>query len=324
MTNTQCKFTATLTTAIAIAILNAPAAFGSVVDFDSFTSGQSVNGQGQWTVEDSFGNAHAPAFDEEVVDLGGGNNVWRISNGVTSSSYSDQPFSNRPAQVAGETNAGLYNDFGPDHTMPYSPPHSSATAMSPYFHAAWDFKSATGAAQPGMVTAISASASQSTLRETYISISDNGSTGLDLDFYDTTGNAAFNLTNLASDLSYADWHTVDMYIQFVDGIGPGAAGSEAGNDIVTLLVDGSPVFTGTTWESYFYNTADGGPAGTRAVNSLMFRESGTAVPANMGGGLYFDNVTVDNAVIPEPSTFVLAVAGAFGLFAVYRRRRRAA
>lgn len=297
-------------------------AIAAYFEAPTFIVNQSVNGQGGWTVQDAFGNS-GELFDEAIVD-DGGNQVWRISNAFTAASYSNQPFSHAAPLVAGETGAGLYNDYGGDHTMPYNPPLSSATAASPYFHGAFDFKSATGAAQSGINLAISAGASQSPLRESLFQIVDSG-LGFNIVFFDTTG-SAFNSTTVATGLSYTDWHTIEMYIEFVDGIGPGSAGSEAGNDILRILVNGTLVHTGTTWESYFHNISDGGiPApSARAVDSLLFRQVGTAVPANLGYGLFIDNVVVSNAsfstgiAIPEPATMTLGllVAGALA-----RRRR---
>ncbi len=285
-----------------------------LADFESFTANQSVNGQSGWTVEDSFGNS-GELFDEEIVDLSG-NQVWRISNSFTATSYSNQPFSHSAPQIAGQTGAGLYNDYGTNHTSPNSPPLSSGTAGSKFFYASWDFKSATGAAQPGMNMAVSASGKQSTLRMSYLNMQDTGS-GFNVGFFDTEG-TAFNGSTLATGLSYTDWHNVEMMIEFVDGIGPGAAGSEMGNDIMKVWVDGSLVHTGTTWESFFYNVADGGVPTTspRAVDSLLFRQSGTANMANAGAGFYFDNVVVSN--VPTPAS--AAILGLGGM-AAFRRRR---
>jgi len=315
-----------LITTLTVILTSASAALAATVNFDvpALILNQSVNGQGGWTVQDSFGNSGG-LFDEKVVDVGG-NRVWRISNAVTATSYSNQPFSQTAPVVAGETGAGLYNNYGNNHLSPNSPPLSSATAASPYFYGAWDFKSATGAAQSGISMAISPSAKQSTLRESFVQIVDPGAGGFNVNFFDTTG-TGFNFTSLATGLSYSDWHTLEMFIEFVDGIGPGAAGFEAGNDIVRILIDGALVHTGTTWESFFYNVNDAGiPApSARAVDSLLFRQSGTAVPGNAGGGLYFDNIIVSNAIFaaaiqtPEPSTFALA---AIGLMGIARRRRR--
>lgn len=284
------------------------------ITFDSFTTGTSVNGQGGWTVEDSFGNA-SELFDESVVDDGTGNKVWRMSNAAASTSYSNQPFSHKADAVAGETGAGLYNDYGSDHTNPNDPVLSSATAGSKNFYASWDFKSATNAEQDDLFLAISAGASQSTLRQTYIGIDGSDASGFELNFYDTTG-SSFVQTTLATGLSYSDWHTVEMYIDFVDGIGPG----NTGNDIVNILVDGALVHTGTTWESY-YDSLTGNP-GPRAVDSLLFRAS-SAAPGTSGNGIYFDNITVSNAqlnTVPEPSSLLIFGVAA-GTFIAGRRRR---
>lgn len=280
-------------------------------DFESFNAGASINGQGDWTVEDSFGNS-GELFDEAIVDLGG-NKAWRISNAYTASGYSNQPFSLSSPQIAGEIGAELFNDYGNDHTMPNNPPLSSGTATTRHFHASWDFKSVTGAAQDNISLAVSAGAKQSPLRMTYLAINDTGS-GFDLLFYDTTQNG-FNGTTVATGLSYTDWHNIEMQVQFNAGEGP----LNSGNDLVTISVNGSEVHSGGTWESYFAAVVDGGipTSAERAVDSLLFRQSGTATPGNVGNGLYIDNVEVTN--IPEPTS--LALLGLGGLIMARRRRK---
>ena len=288
-------------------------------DFESFSPNASVNSQGGWTVEDSFGNS-SELFDEEIVDDGTGNQVWRISNEFTTTSYSNQPFSSKADQVAGESGAGLFNDYGSDHSMPNSPPLSSAASTSKYFYTGFDFKSATDGAQTGLSITVSPSASQSTLRMSYLRITDSG-TGYDVDFFDTTG-SSFGNTVLATGLSYDDWHRLEMFVEFVDGIGPGTAGSEQGNDLVAIYLDGVLLHTGTTWESYFYNVADAGIPVTskRAVDSALFRMAGNANSGNSGGGFFIDNVDVSNAMIPEPQTLCLCMLG--GMYLASTRVRR--
>ena len=252
-------------------------------DFESFTLGQSVNGQGQWTVEDSFGNS-AELFDESIVDDGSGNQVWQFSNAVTNGSYSNQPFSSKSAQVAGESGAQLYNDYGLNHTLPNNPPLASAPATNNLFYGAWEFKSATGAPQADLSLTVSPGASQSTLRMSYLRMDDTGS-GFDLFFYDTTGTTFNGPTPIATGLNYSDWHKIEMYIEFVDGIGPGAVGSELGKRYREGLPRWQPDPYRHDLESYFYNVADSGPAGSpRGVDSLLFRMAGTANAANTGAG----------------------------------------
>jgi hypothetical protein len=304
---------------VVIASMSSSPASAAPINFDSFSVG-SVNGQGGWTVQDSFGNS-ANLFDQAVVDLGGGNKVWRASNAITSGSYSNQPFSQLAPLVAGETGSSLWNDFGTNHTMPYSPPHFGANAASKYFYGAFDFKSATGAAQSGLSLTVSPSAKQSPVRMSWLNLADNG-TSLQLSFYDVVNDVFMSSSPIISGLAYDEWHKVEMYIEFVDG---------PENDIVSIFVNNALVHTGTTWESYYYSHGEGvATPRLQAVDSLLFRTVGTAVPANSGGGFYFDNVEVSNAAlngaaeVPEPASLALwGLVSAAGAVYGYRRRRLA-
>jgi len=309
----------TICTVVVMLLAVSGVAQATISDFEAFSTGQSINGQGGWTVEDSFGHDPVEAgksdyFDEEVVDLGG-NNVWRVSNAFAYSEYSFQPFSQTAPLVAGEAGSYLYNDKGTDHTNPYRPPHEGAAAQTNYFYAAFDLASATGAAQSGLSITLSPSAKQSTVRMGWLNISDSGS-GLDLLWYGT-GAAddpwAPDYVNVATGLSYTDTHHVEMMITFNDGIN----GDLTGNDVVALSVNGSPAGTSTTWETYYYATGEGvTEPRLQAVDSLLFRMS-TADASLAGGGVYFDNVEISN--VPEPAT--MCILGLGGL--LLRRKRRA-
>lgn len=255
-----------------------------------------------WTVADEWGLGRiatlstADDFDERVVDLGGGNLVWRFSNAVTGS-FSDQPNSPSSPAVAGETGALLWNDRGPNHTTPTAP-GGRAAPTTPYFHGSFRFKSATGAAQADLTLNISPTARQSDRRNSFIGLADAGS-GLNVTFFDTgiypgTGGAGavpFVGSTIATGLSYTDWHKIDIYVEFVDGL----SGDGSGNDIVTVLVNDVVAHVGTTWETYYQIATPTRPVG--AVDALFFRSSGTARPANLGNGFFFDDVVVDNAAL---------------------------
>lgn len=250
-----------------------------------------------WTVSDEWGFAKTPpAFDQSVTTVGS-NKVWRISNAVTSSGYSNQPNSPSCALPAGETTAALYNDRGLNHTTPLSPPNARAIAASQYFHGGFKFRSATGAAQTDLFMSINAAPRQSNVRMSYVGIRDVG-TGFNLEFYETLAGGAFpaSPTIIASNLCYTAWYQLDFYIEFVDGLSGGN-----GNDIMKIYLNGMLIHTGTTWETYYASPAWTATPYPIAVDALMFRLSGTAVPGNSGNGFYIDNVSSDNAAVPASS-----------------------
>jgi hypothetical protein len=277
--------------------------FAGLSTFETFNVGVSINGQSGWTVEDQWGHDFVESgklanLDESIVDDGTGNKVWRISNAHAYSEYSSQPFSPTADLVAGETGSSLWNDRGPDHTQPYNPPHFGANAATNQFSIAFRFRSATGAAQPGLAISLSPSAKQSTVRMSYLNIADNGTTGFDLLFYDTSnGDQDWNPTTVASGLSYSDWHTVRIEVAFVDGV-DSSGGQIDGNDVLKIYVDGSLVHTGTTWESYYYAEGEGvAEPRLQAVDSLLFRVAGTAASATLGQGFYFDDVEINSPAV---------------------------
>lgn len=73
-------------------------------DFESFIVGNSVHGQGGWTVKDSFTtNPFDPSLtDESVVQEPNGNKVFRLSNSIASGGFSDKPWSQSAPLIAGE------------------------------------------------------------------------------------------------------------------------------------------------------------------------------------------------------------------------------
>jgi len=299
-------------------------------DFESYSTG-TINGQNGWTVADTWGNSPV-AFDEEVMDDGTGNQVWRLSNAISSTTYSAQPFSPSTGIVAGETGSSLWNDYGTDHTSPHNPPLFGANADVNRISATIDFKSATGATQDGLSVTLSASAKQSTVRQTYVRLEDNGTDGIDVVFLDTyidmdnsdgggIGADQWAGGTIATGLSYTDWHTLKMDVEFVDGLDNSGV-DVLGNDVVSIYVDGSLVHTGSTWETYYYGNelTDSPNPRLQAVDSVLFRVSSAPTDPNTvsGGGFFFDNASV--APVPEPGSFLLLTLGGLGML-LFRRRR---
>jgi hypothetical protein len=225
--------------------------------------------------------------------------------------------------VAGESNSALWNDRGTNGSSPFSPAQYGAYAATNTITSSLSFRSATGAAQSGLGLTWSFSAKQSTVRMSYLRVVDNGSTGFDLIYSDPGANGAFgvgypNMT-IASGLSYTQLHTIDMGITFVDGVS-NVGGQIFGNDIFTIRLNGSTIYTGTTWEAYYYNyeRITAGTPRLQAVDSVLFRVSGLNEPSLSGGGFYFEDFAINNSAIPAPGA--LALLGVAGLVGARRRR----
>jgi hypothetical protein len=163
------------------------------------------------------------------------------------------------------------------------------------FAAEWDFTSAQPAAeQPGL--GITASPDRGDgARMSWVRMEDHAD-GLAVLFndYQRNGNTAcespadFVQTEIASGLDRGTAHHVEVVMDFVAG---------AANDVVKVYVDGSLAHTGTSWEDYFRD-CEGNP--TRTVDSLLFRSSGTAQPANAGKGFLIDNLSAETRSLAVP------------------------
>ena len=283
-----------------------------------------VDGQNGWTTRDAFTSATTVGkWDQQVMnvnDANGNRKVFRMSNAITSSTYSSHVFSATANQVAGETNAALWNNRGTNGSSPLSPAQYGAYAATNTFYSKLAFRSATGAAQSGLALTLSASAKQSTVRMSWLQLQDTG-TGFNLNVYDLLGNGTFpsSATTIASGLSYTDLHTIEMGITFVDGVST-VGGQVYGNDVLKIWLNGALIHTGSTWESYYYNyeRITAGTPRLQAVDSMLFRVAGTAAPGTSGNGFYFEDFAIGNTIVPAPGA--AALIGLAGLITGRRRK----
>lgn len=260
-----------------------------------FTTAQSINlqpggNQGStntydsyypyWTIQDNFPSGSVGNWDEEIVEYES-KNVWRVSNKIDGTGFSNQPFSPADSiQISGETNAYTWNNRGTDNTKPkYQTSDQQGQATSSCFCAGFDIRSVTGAAQEGLSIQVAPSAKQSSWRNSFLNIYDSGN-GINLAFIDSSiknSEKVSEKTVLPLELNYTNWHRITFLIEFVDGVIE--SGDDVfGNDIVKIFVDGLPVIQGTTWEtSYRFGNNTGPPdqnsppePRAQAINSLLF------------------------------------------------------
>lgn len=244
--------------------------------FDSFSLG-SVNGQGGWS---STGG-----YDQEIVEnrnaynyMMNGCKSLRLSNAVTSGGFGDQTFSPsvNEAGETGATNGGM----------------SSGPRQS-HYEAEFSIGTTQATQQVGLSMSVSPDRGDGS-RMSYLGFVD-GVAGLDVTFYDVQGignPANFVPTTVVTGLSRNTPHTIKFVIDFVDG---------PSNDVVKIYIDGALVHTGTTWENYYrYDTEASAEPTTRTIDSLLFRVSGTPVPANNGKGFLIDGTLAVSTSTPTP------------------------
>lgn len=245
-------------------------------NFESFTLG-SVHGQQGWS--------SSGGFDQAIVTNSYGYGAFgtktlRISDAVTSGSFGDQTYSRSLANEAGEAvavNGGM-----------------SGGARQPHFEAQFDLASALPTLQAGMHVSVSPDRGDGA-RMSYLRFEDQAD-GIHIFFDDVTSTQTlnsdmFNETDIAT-VSRAP-HTIKFVMDFVAG---------PSNDIVKIYVDGVLKATGTSWEDYYRYDSESNPSApsdtSRTVDSLLFRESGTANVADAGKGFLIDNLSLISGPTP--------------------------
>ncbi|MCA9366302.1 hypothetical protein KC722_01850, partial [Candidatus Kaiserbacteria bacterium] len=242
--------------------------------FDTFSLGD-VDGQNDWSSTGSF--------DQEVVENTYGYDSFgcqslRISNAVTSSSFGDQTFAAPFSDSVGEVDA----------TAGGFPEGTRRT----HYEAQFDIASTKPTEQQsGLALSVSPDRGDGS-RMSYLSFAD-GASGIDVTFYDTqgTGNPADFVPQSLGTLDRSMPHTIKFVIDTKDG---------HSNDTVDIFIDGSLVYSGTTWENYYrFDSEAVAEQSPRLLKTILFRAAGTAVPANSGEGFLIDNLSL-TASDPAP------------------------
>ena len=261
----------------ALALIAMPAAagadtIGTHFEPPSFVPG-SINGQGGWLKSGGF-DAAVVTNSASVAAVFGAQSL-RISNATTSASFADQTFSAPLVDGAGEATSVNGGQAG--------------GARQPHFDASFQFMSADPVAvQPGLAITVSPDSGNGG-RMSFLRLRDMPN-GLAIDFVDVPSpqtdanqHVDFRQVEIAQGLDRAVPHSVRISSDFIEG---------ANNDVVKVYVDGQLKVTGSSWENYYRNDSENGPANrVPVVDRLLWRVSSAAQPANQGKGFLIDDVS---------------------------------
>jgi hypothetical protein len=227
-----------------------------------------------------------PAFRDPAF----GDRSLRISNAVTSGCYSDQTFSHRATDVAGERGASSRSTDGlTEYAL-------DGARLSNHFEIEWSIMSARPDAwQPGLEL-VASPARGDDHRMSWVQVADRAD-GLAVVFAERSNPAepgAISRSTIVRGLDRRRAHVLRLSVDFLDG---------PGNDVVRVYVDGRLRHTGASWETYYKYDANGQSnfgGATPAVNRVMFRTGsdthrgvpGDPAPATLGRGFLIDRVAV--------------------------------
>jgi len=252
-------------------------------NFDSMTPG-SIAGQEGWN------SSINSSIDQSIKALGGGDNVFQMSDAFGSLSFADYP-------------------YGPAITS------SGESDPNNLFQMSLSFETATAVPQPGLLIGVSPYQDQagSANRQGSFFIGEFGGDGLVVAWQDwenngTCGSSCFVNHILATNVTLGISHTLSLSLDFVPG---------ADNDVATVSFDGGAPGTFGDYEGY-YAAVPGIPSPD--VNSVLFKTFSSNTSTTPGQGLYFDALSYSSSSTPEPATFVLFGLGMCGLGLIRRRR----
>lgn len=215
----------------------------SFVQSGHFVATASINGQDGW--------ASSGGFDEQVMAIGNdaqaGQNVWKLSNRIVSSSYGNQPLSPQLPVSVGESTVRSAGGGDAMEVVFWLRPLSFFADGS----------------------AITLSLSPTTAnRQTYLRIENNldaqgGNLLRVIDYFDVATTNNYRTFVSATEISRTAWSKIRMVMETPDG---------SSNDVVQLFLNDQLIGTYSTWEDY-HTWALGGNSAPLAVNRLLFRVS---------------------------------------------------
>ncbi|HMH52959.1 MAG TPA: hypothetical protein VK548_22165 [Candidatus Acidoferrum sp.] len=230
-----------------------------------------INGQHGWMKTGPYdAEVSSVAAFPAAAGYGFGIQALRISDAITSGSFGDQTFTPGLASPAGESTGNSH------------------------FEASFSIGTALATEQVGLHMSVSPDDGNGS-RMSYLRFEDQPD-GVHVFFDDVTDPgplgtvATFNETEIAT-LSRGSAHT----ITFVLDLKPGP-----GNDVVQIYIDGVLEISGTTWEDYYrYDPEQIGNGNVvPTVSKVLFRESGTPNPLNLGKGFLIDKVSLSSSNPP--------------------------
>jgi hypothetical protein len=252
-----------ITTTAAVAMLAVPAAAmadstgTTTFEAPTFAAGPDhtfINGIDGWSA--------TGAYDDAIVASGiNGGQSLRMSNAITSGSFSDWVFSKPTLNPAGESVA--------NHV----------------YKGEFAFKSETGAAQTGLQISVSPDNGQGA-RMSFVRLMDKGD-GIHVMFNEMRPNSNdfSDLQDIAK-VNYSSAHTLRFELKMLPG---------RNNDQVAVYVDGVKKVVGKSWENYYRDSELHEPG---VVDRMIFqaRTSGGDAPTTLGHGYLIDNVSSSTSV----------------------------
>ncbi len=236
-----------------------------------------INGQDGWQ---KLGPYDVTVVSNTYGFTSFGTQSLRTSDAVTSGSFGDQTFAKPLANAAGEADST-------DGTF-------SRGTLQSHFETQFDLASTLPTLQAGMHVSVSPDRGDGS-RMSYLRFEDQ-SDGIHIFFDDVQGTsnpANFVETDIAT-VSRTP-HKIKISMDFKNG---------PSNDVVKVYVDGALKITGTSWENYYrYDTESIAEQSPTIVKTVLFRESGTLNPLDLGKGFLVDNYSaMSGATLVGPPT----------------------